>query len=1495
MNRDTSRLALRNGLINSGRTSGSRLDFVSAREQVVQPGLSLVPPFGTSPNNINHYPNDVIQADVYNAVDRYLESDFRLQSYTTQGGLVSVDVEDALTRLGYTTGKYQVQFNFLRNLLGSGDGLRLRVQEISADGLEVRVIPAVDSQNSAEFQSFFAADFFSLPKPIVLPDLYLYKDALTRIQVFDYVQDKFTFRDFPYSIIFKLTSPASGIVRIGDSIWLAQEVSQPSVDTITITPPRLGAPPIQIGAPNWECLIEDRTNLNTDYKTWDDLLSTNPTTSQALVRKLFSGSLLEGIPLNYDFREFGNFIHFGSAEDRLHNFKYKMELLEFYDARINTLNPTPTIPEASSSYSLSNVVDATNKKNNILGSFDAYEEHLYYASSSYESGSFGVFYATTWPKSNTSAPYTNYSVTSSQATEWFTTIIKSASIFDSLNPHALTKTIPAHVHEEEVNQQYVLMVSMIGHYFDIIYAYVKGLSDIHDRNESLFEGFSKDLVFHVAQSLGVDFENGNTIDDLWKYFLGTDQNGVELSIYEGEAADKTKETWKRIVNNLPYLLKTKGTERGLRALINCFGIPSTILRIREFGGPEPTFDNRTDWSYDRFSYSTIVGFNSGSGADVNQKISAPWKALAETGGLPKTVELRVRMAPSQSKDQSIITAGNWSVQAVNGNSLKLTVGASNVTFSSSIYDGTFHHLAITSNNSNKTTLSARKVNYGKVVSTQTGSVNAAWGGAGTALFIPASTTVLPAASHSAAIFTGSVQELRYWTTELADRILDNHALAPSSFQGNDADLYSGSTGSFNELAFRLTAGADSSKFNYSVSSSISSSHPNQLITTFNDGSSKLATFTNFQATSSVPLVETDFLEWPDLGANRTIANKIRIDSTIVAGDNQLFRNTSVVRSLGDDNPPDSSRLGVYLSPTDEVNQDIAEQFGGLSIDDYIGDPAYYELVNYPALEGLKYQYTKKYSSRNNSQAYIRLLAYFDASLFQLIKKLVPYRANTQVGLVIEPTILDRSKWPSQAPSFEELHWSASLEHQPTPGGFVQDGDGEPFRNMEGYVQEGVIAANGADYMLLRSFVEDGGGEPTRNLEGYVEGGVIELEPTLPTVEYDYVIFDETIHASPSLTGDTDQFGRPLLNRTGSQVSLQYGTAYDEIKLRESQYGRDLAAHGSQYVFMTYATSGSGSTRSEPYWITSSRYDYHDPFNAVVLDSRRSEISNVADHPYSGDIFKGKGLSFLYTSSVSYNLSTVAGLTDERWTSHLGLRLNDPLNTADAKWSMSAGNPALPQGLTLIMNCSGHGAVNASNHALLDAFFYNTAYPETTEMWYQVEVAMNTNMDGGPGSGEGRLEFGHVGSSRYQNLGTLPEGTGRQFVLDNVQKFIVKPNGPHLVLSSSLAATVPDGRYAYTPIVRVTCLNYRAQVQDFHLRDSYGMRNARYDGCKMTSVDWNIDSPDTSDGGPVVTITLGGGTDLVTNPTSRGTFEVRGTSEGAPTTTRSGTRSNIQRR
>ena len=69
--------------------------------------------------------------------------------------------------------------------------------------------------------------------------------------------------------------------------------------------------------------------------------------------------------------------------------------------------------------------------------------------------------------------------------------------------------------------------------------------------------------------------------------------------------------YKRLYHNLPYLLKTRGTARGLRALINCFGVPDTVLRINEFGGSDKSYatpdqlQNRYSLAFDTSTQSPL--------------------------------------------------------------------------------------------------------------------------------------------------------------------------------------------------------------------------------------------------------------------------------------------------------------------------------------------------------------------------------------------------------------------------------------------------------------------------------------------------------------------------------------------------------------------------------------------------------------------------------------------------------------------------------------------------------------------------------------------------------------------------------------------------------------------------------------------------------------------------------------------------------------------------
>jgi len=1489
---------------------------------------TAVKPFGVESSDVSQYPNDTIILDVYNAVNVFLESNYRINTSTKRGSSIELDVEEDIRNLGYVSGKYIAEYKFHRNYLGSGDGHKVLIQEVSSDGLEVRITAAPSSTiSNANYLEFFSKKLFTLPKKQTLTNLSIFKQTDAGVEsygIFDYIQDIYTLPITPYAIILKLNSPLPTTINVGDRVWVAQQMSDTITDTIVMVPPKRKPNQTIIAGPNWDVISKVQTNVTTPYKDWDDILTTNHQTTEGIVNSLLSGSLIEGIKLNVDYRKFKNHIVLGSAAERLENFRYKVALLEDYDSKLAILTTnligSPSSGVSSSLVFKTNLINTQTKRAALLGGFDSYEKYVYNNSSSYESSSYGEFYPSTWPKSNSSKPYVNYSITSSQVADWYQGVFDSASLFDNNNDQSLYKLIPAHVLEDASNDQYTLLVSMMGHYFDTILLYIKQITETTDRQQSIYEGFSKELIYNVAESLGINFENGNVLEDLWSYTLGTNASGSIQSQYEATGDDKTKEIWKRIINNLPYLLKTKGTERGVRALINCYGIPQTILRIREYGGAEPEFDTKTDLQYERFNYALNVGWNNlnSGGTDPSQLISTPWQKLVGNGLIPMSVQLRVKMAKGQTKTQTILEVPEkWKVQAfqsASGNYLGFYLSGSGgwatASVSSSIYDGTFHSITLqrstASDNSatNQTyTLIAKKVNYDKVVSTQTaslyidntsGSYHTSFVSTGS-LWIPGSGSYTYAESESMQILSGSVQELRYWSTPMQNAILNNHALTPTSFQGNTDEIHTGSTSSFADLAFRLCLGSDNKKIEYNSTASITSQHPNQTEAQFVNSIPKTSTFYRFKPVSSgsyEPLVEKHSLEWPDLGGNRSVGTKIRIENTTTAGTGppELWRDNKTQRSLADTQPPDSSRLGIYLSPQNEINQDIAEQFGGISIDDYIGDPSHLALDTYPTLDRLKYEYSKKLTQgRNNTQNYIRLIKHYDASLFQLIKKFVPYRANTQVGLVLEPTIIERSKIRSTVPTFEELQHSSSIDARPdtiwTVGGAIQDGDGESNRNQpghtnNGYVPEGVIGGAN-NYIISLKGEEQSVSEyydiinyPTHTYKGPRHN--INMIPDLASPEVDYVILDGTkVTMSPTF----DQSYANQFNSVGVDDNLSTAESTTGlVDLGVSQYGRDTRVEGTQYTFMTWATSGSGASVSAPYQVTSSHYAYSEALNPTVITSRYSETFNNSSDIYGLDVFANKAFTGSYALETgSTRFTESIAFQNNKWTSQYGLRISSSFTgsggvitaldpTGEYHWGMNNIN-----GLYLINTAQSSSLVefeyrpsgNYSGSIALHAFYFEPNQKQTHDYLYDISITLSDY--GLYGSATVTLFYGSFNSIYTQDISVTSTPT--------TYTFRTKADGNSLGILGKVGYAEPFGRLEIRAL-SVKSINYRAEVQDFHLRDSYGMRNARYDGCKMTSADYNIDSPDTVDGGPVITITTGTGVELVSKPSARGNFQIR---------------------
>jgi len=92
-----------------------------------------------------------------------------------------------------------------------------------------------------------------------------------------------------------------------------------------------------------------------------------------------------------------------------------------------------------------------------------------------------------------------------------------------------------------------------------------------------------------------------------------------------------------------------------------------------------------------------------------------------------------------------------------------------------------------------------------------------------------------------------------------------------------------------------------------------------------------------------------------------------------------------------------------------INEDIIAQLGFTSLDDYIGDPSDDDKYAYPELIRKSREYWRKYSDKNDFNAYIKIFTLFDLSFFRQLDQLLPARVNKMTGVLIQPNLLERNK------------------------------------------------------------------------------------------------------------------------------------------------------------------------------------------------------------------------------------------------------------------------------------------------------------------------------------------------------------------------------------------------------------------------------------------------------------------------------------------------------
>ena len=977
---------------------------------------------------------DYIKAYLYDINDNLiggLTTNYSITSGKISGSTstqINLDPAQDLASNNYTQGTYKVNYNFLSSLISGAPSFN--IVETSSDRTELRVSNSSLGSNELQAVATKLTNFLSSTETFQGFDLDFGNDTLLLVTNVGFDGT---------AILIKLYQPLPTNLGLRSPFFFVEKKSEPVAFIIEYPQEELEAPEqIFLKGPNLNIQLQQENNTSTGFQTLDSIYSSSDINLTNQLNSILAERRAE---LNTDYSDFANFTFFSSAEQRLINFYDKASLIENYNNQIASLNTIANTTEASSSKAIYQT-----KINNLITNFDGYDYYLYFDSSSQS-----------WPKSNSTPPYTLYSTGSTEVLTWFPEQLDSGSLYDERNPNYIYNIYPQYITEDIDNDQFKLFNEMIAQMFDQIWIYTQAIENRQDGDNRLSEGISIDLAADALRSYGITlYESNLSNNDLYTTYLGINPAGGTLpptgseliTNYVTASAETTpfndaqKLVYKRLYHNLPYLLKKKGTVAGLQLLIDCFGVPDTILRINEFGGKDKNPRTWDQWqnSFDYSFYATGSTFVSSSWA-----LNTLWNSLDD---VPQAVEFRFKTDGLPTNTATITSQSLWTTDTGVGTGVGVALRYNGSGYTSGSYSGSvvnpyqkYGYLDFYPNIADSSTtcsvylpffdggwwsVMVNKNNGGSSTTFQLIAKNNIYTGADSNIlgFQTSASVVgndgnwnstqqsyLATSSLAGPAFTGSLQEWRYYATQSSQDTFDAYVMNPASIEQSQY------------LAFRATLGGEL----YTGSSSV---HPK--VSGVQAATSSFASTSNFYYKGTplfVPNNEVVFYDQVLGGIKNTVSNKVKLSESTVYG-----KVLSGLASLQQNYPAsqsytsDVNYMEVGFSPANEINEDINSQFGYINIGEYIGDPRFISQssYNYPELNTLSFDYFKKYGSSYDLQDYFRLIKYFDNSLFKMIKDFVPARASVATGAIVKQHLLERNRQRPAQIDYTQPEYTGSI-------------------------------------------------------------------------------------------------------------------------------------------------------------------------------------------------------------------------------------------------------------------------------------------------------------------------------------------------------------------------------------------------------------------------------------------------------------------------------------
>ncbi len=815
--------------------------------------------------------------------------------------------------------------------------------------------------------------------------------------------------DVHATLLVKLDAPLSFNYSTKSICWISNISITPFVQNVILIKETVSKN-YKISGPNFSIKI-----INSNQNTIDNVSSLDPDLSADTQTEININKKLA--TLDVDYSDFSNFVLFSSAALRIKIFKNKLNRLDTLDNTLETITSTSNSSTTVLSASYATEYNTyTAESLSIKNGFDGFECYLY-RSQSLVSGSI----------SDTNSNYYTY--------------VYDAEEYDINNRDSLVNNTPEYIKMDENNNDYLVFLSMVGHHFDNIYQYIKSFPILNSKDTNSGDSYLPDIIYYLLNSFGwntsTDFANKSLVTN---YLNSANSGSQSIS-----AKDKNEMIWKRILDTLPYIYKTKGTTECINLLMSCYGIPLNILSIREFGGSKIENSKVSSYLYDEKYFFTK--YNS-----KNEYVQLPYTGSAKS--LQFTFKLNKQY--NQNDVVNLVKKdSDWSIYLKK--SIKSDYGDVYFTFldkTIQIQDvpvfntDRFYNVMLRRNNTSSFFDTSSNENY---LPTKYD------------LYVNSYVDDRESFSHSSSIFLTKTYNEAFYndgslyfgnypsSTNKFTGLLDKILLVKNSLTEYDFTQYSKNYGyygnnqsenTWDDLMFRYN-------FDYPVdlrtTTSIEPYFPEDKIKQVGyTASAYNFTYNNITQSNSctyysqsvfpyqfeeVDVVQASII--PQYGPNKYNNEKVRkVEQTLLTQPSPI---QSVAKNLSQ-LTPDSNLLGVFISPFKVKDDDIIDFLGDYDIVNDIADPGYLYESSYKSLQTLSETY---YTYRGETVLYQEFMtvfrSYFDVSVFDVINNVIPARVKLLTGVLIEPSILERPKFQSK-PIVREVvpPIDATIEKNPSP-------------------------------------------------------------------------------------------------------------------------------------------------------------------------------------------------------------------------------------------------------------------------------------------------------------------------------------------------------------------------------------------------------------------------------------------------------------------------------